>query len=141
MARRATKRNSSLNDETVNDDAPRQEQAQETNKLAVMGGNIKGLHDDIRLAYEEIEQLKKERKAINDQIKAKREVMEAKGITKNAFDDAMAYINSTPEKREGYDTAYIIAREALGAPVKGAQADLFGDPVTDATEEENTDDE
>lgn len=95
-------------------------------KVAAMGGNIKGLHEDIRASKERIDQWKKERKAINDKIKAERETMEAKGMTKDAFDDAMAYINSDADKREGYDTAYIICREALGAPVKGAQADLFG---------------
>lgn len=97
--------------------------------LAAMGGNIKGLHEDIRSSKERIDQWKKERKAINDKIKAERETMEAKGITKDAFDDAMSYVNSDADKREGYDTAYIIAREALGAPVKGAQADLFGEAV------------
>lgn len=137
MARKATSRNSSLNDENVNDDAPAAAE-QPTNKAAAIGGNIKGLHQDIRTAYDEIEQLKKERGEINAKIKAKRENMEALGITKSAFDDAMSYINSTPEKREGYDTAYIIAREALGAPVKGAQADLFGEAVKEENDEQES---
>lgn len=98
----------------------------DNDKIAALGGNIRGLHEDIQGSYAKIEQWKKERGEINAKIKAERESMEAKGMTKDAFDDAMAYVNSTPEKREGYDTAYLICREALGAPVKGAQADLFG---------------
>ncbi len=94
-------------------------------KISQMGGNIKGLHDEIRDGYEKIEKLKEERSAINAKIKAIREDMNAKGIVKDAFDAAMTYANMAPERREGFDTAYIIAREAVGLPVKGAQADLF----------------
>lgn len=96
-----------------------------------MGGNIQGVYDRAKSSKEKIDQWKKERKAINDLIKAERESMEAIGLTKDAFDDAMAYVNSSPDKREGYDTAYLICREAFGAPVKGAQAELnFGNAVT-----------
>jgi hypothetical protein len=106
-----------------------------------MGGNIRGLHDEIKSSYDKIEQWKKERKAINDQIKAEREKMEARGITKLAFDAAMSYVNLDQEKREGFDTAYLIAREGLGQPVKGAQADLFGEATTDEQQEGETDGE
>lgn len=99
---------------------------EQTENVSAMGGNIKGLQDDIRQAKERIDQWKKERKAINDKIKAERETMETKGITKMAFDAAMHYVDMDADKREGFDTAYIITRESLGAPVKGAQADLFG---------------
>lgn len=122
-------------DEDFDDNVPQNQNDQ----IAKIGGNIAGLHDDIRASKSRIDQWKKERKAINDKIKAERETMEAKGMTKNAFDDAMAYIDATPDKREGYDTAYIICREALGAPVKGAQADLFGMAV--AADETVADDE
>lgn len=109
-------------DEEFDDNVPQNQNDQ----IAKMGGNIKGLHEDIKSSYDRICQWKKERKAINDKIKAERETMEAKGITKTAFDAAMHYIDMDADKREGFDTGYIIAREGLGAPVKGAQADLFG---------------
>lgn len=112
------------------DDSPLPPPPQD-NKTAIMGGNIKGLKENIKHSYDEIEQLKKERQEINAKIKAIRESMEAQGITKTAFDAAMSYVNMDPDRREGFDTAYIIAREGLGSPVKGAQIDLFGNAVTD----------
>jgi hypothetical protein len=105
--------------------AKRKEEESTSSNVAQMGGNIEGLYDDIKGSYDKIEQWKKDRQEINAKIKAERERINAKGIVKIAFDAAMSYVNMDPERQEGYDTAYIIAREALGKPVKGAQADLF----------------
>ena len=132
MARKGTVRKSMLTDEDegIQEDAPpaaASNEDEEANPRALIGGNIAGLHDDCREAHEEITQLKKDRQEINAKIKAVRERMEAKGITKTAFDAAMSYVEMSPERREGFDTAYLIAREGLGAPVKGAQAELFSE--------------
>ena len=91
---------------------------------AEIGGNIKGLHDDIAAARDEIVGLEKERQSINAKIKAARERLEAKGITKKGFAAALSYFKADPEQREGFDQAYLISREAMGLPVKGAQLDL-----------------
>lgn len=109
--------------------AKRKEDAKEAvaaeDKMLQMGGNIQGLQEEIKNSKEKIDQWKKERKAINDQIKAEREKMEAKGITKRAFDAAMSYVDLTEDQQAGYDNAYIVAREALGKPIAGAQIDFL----------------
>lgn len=46
----------------------------------------------------------------------------ALGIPKAAFDQAMRYLGWDEEKRQGFDLAYRIVREAGGAPIR---PDLF----------------
>ena len=42
----------------------------------------------------------------------------AKGIPIKALNMAMAYMNMDAEKREGFDVAYSIVREAIGLPLQ-----------------------
>jgi hypothetical protein len=86
--------------------------------------NLNALKLDIKKAAEEVINAKARRLEINAEIAEIRAGMEAKGITKRAFDAAVKYLEQDEEKRAGYDTAYAIAREALGVPVQG---DLWDD--------------
>ena len=103
----------------------KQPEGNETYNIVQMGGNIDGLFEKIAEARDSIVDLKKKRGEINAEIKAKREGMEALGITKKAFDLALSHFESSPEQREGFDDAYILAREGMGLKVKGAQLDMF----------------
>lgn len=109
-----------------------------------IGGNIKGLHDKIAAGRDKVIELKAKRADINAKIGEVRASMEAMGVPKAAFDASLKYFEQDPDKRAGYDNGYIIAREAMGLPVKGAQLDLLGDDAEndqegdDANEENNT---
>lgn len=89
-----------------------------------MGGNIQGLHEKIA-AYRDREKKRAEVRAqLNAEAKSDREELEALGIRKKALAAAWSYFNATPEQREGFDNSYILAREGMGLPVKGAQLEL-----------------
>ena len=88
------------------------------------GSNLGPLKQEIAETAGKIGKLKQDRQAINDDIKALRENMQAKGIKKEALDMAMKYVGWDVDKREGFDLAYSIVREALSLPFK-AQGDLF----------------
>lgn len=110
--------------------------------VVAMGGNITGLMESIAKTRDNIIQWKKDRAEINAKIKEARESMEAKGITKRAFDLALGYFEAAPEQRDGFDTAYHLAREGMGLPVRGEQLDIFIDKANaveaTATEEMST---
>ena len=99
--------------------------SEKTQNVVEMGGNISNVLEKVAKARDEIIKLKNKRSEINAEIKAKREAMEALGVTKKAFDLALNYFEADPEQREGFDQAYIVAREGMGLPVKGAQLDFF----------------
>lgn len=88
------------------------------------GSNIEKLHKAIKEGADEVESLKEQRQSINDKIQAVRSNLEAKGIKKESFDMALRYMSWDEDKREGFDIAYGIVREALGAPVKDGQLEL-----------------
>lgn len=88
----------------------------------VNGGNIGPLKKKIQSAISSIKELKSERSETNAAIAEVRASMEAAGIPKAAFDMALTYLNWEPEKREGFDLAYAIVREAGGLPIA---EDLF----------------
>ena len=94
----------------------------ESGGAAAPGGNITKLKQDVKIAAEKVTKLVAKRQGINDEINGLRHDIEAKGIARKAFDAALAYSNADPEKREGFDIGYSIAREALGVPLQG---DLF----------------
>ena len=87
------------------------------------GSNIEPTMEEIRKGHREVVALKEERKAINDKIAAVRSHLETLGIRKEAFDMALRYMTWDEDKRSGFDLAYSIVRESLGAPVE-AQGDL-----------------
>ena len=103
----------------------------ETAGLNQAGSNITKLKDDIVKGVGSINELKLERTSINEQIGALRSDLEAKGIKKQALDMAMTYMNWDEDKREGFDIAYTIVREALGAPLATDQMDMH-DIMADA---------
>lgn len=92
-------------------------------KLSLQSGaNLTQLKKDIKKITDGINTQKLKRQEINDQIASHRSKLETMGIHKKAADMAMAYMSWEPEKREGFDIAYAIVREAMGLPVSD---DLF----------------
>lgn len=101
-------------------------------KLSLQSGaNLTQLKKDVKKITDGINVQKKKRQEINDQIASYRAKLETMGIHKKAADMAMAYMSWEPEKREGFDIAYAIVREAMGLPVSD---DLFA--AADEREEE-----
>lgn len=92
--------------------------------LAVTGHNMDKLKDDVKKGVEKIEGLKLKRQDVNVKIQEARTALEAKGIHKKALDMAMTYMNMDPDKREGFDIAYEIVREAIGLPTETGQMDM-----------------
>lgn len=88
------------------------------------GSNLAALKNEVKLGVDQIVKLKEERSAINDKIGEVRSALAAKSIPKKALDMAMSYMNMDPDKREGFDIAYQIVREAINLPIDG-QGDLF----------------
>lgn len=87
-----------------------------------IGHNLTELKKKIQGAIRSINDLKAGRTETNAAIAEVRATMEAAGIPKPAFDMALRYLNWEPEKREGFDLAYAIVREAGGLPLS---EDLF----------------
>lgn len=92
--------------------------------LAQAGSNISELKREVRAGVDRITKLKEDRTAVNEAIAAIRSDLVAKGIHKKALDMAMTYMLMDPDKREGFDIAYDIVREAIGLPFN-PQGDLF----------------
>lgn len=92
--------------------------------VVAMGGNIKGLYDEIKEAADELLALEKERKAINDKMAEIRSRLEAKGLIKKGQSAALTYFKLSPEDKKNFDQTYIMMREGMGVPIKGAQLDL-----------------
>jgi hypothetical protein len=90
--------------------------------MADIGHNLNETKIKIAQAIKSIKELKLERSEVNASIAEVRATMEALGINKAAFDMAIKYLNWEPEKREGFDLAYAIVREAGGLPLS---EDLF----------------
>lgn len=86
------------------------------------GENLRDLKQQIADAVHDIKQAKLDRADVNADIQAIRERMASKGIPKAALDMAMRYMEWDEDKREGFDVAYALVREACGAPL---QEDLF----------------
>lgn len=93
-----------------------------------MGGNISGVLEAVAKARDRIIGIDHKIKELQADKKAIRESMEAKGITKAAFDKALSYFRQDPEQRSGFDQSYAIAREGMGLPIKGMQMDMFKEP-------------
>lgn len=87
-----------------------------------IGHNLTEIKKKVQFAISSVKDLKAERAETNAGIANIRASMEALGIKKAAFDMAMRYLEWEPEKREGFDLAYAIVREAGGLPMA---EDLF----------------
>ena len=101
-------------------------------KPSLRGKNMTELKKDVRKITDAIRAQKEDRRATNEEIAALRAKAETLGIHKAALDMAMRYMDWEPEKRENFDIAYMIVREAMGLPV---QNDLFG--FADEVEKKN----
>lgn len=97
--------------------------------VGASGGNIDPLKKEVKSSFDRVEKLKEERAAINDKIGSIRSNLQAQGIHKQAFDMAMKYMNMDADKREGFDIAYDICREALGEPFEPTLFDNDGKPA------------
>lgn len=89
-----------------------------------IGHNLTETMDKIREAIAFVNEKRGEGKSINADIQAKREELAAMGIHKVAFDTALKYLSWDAEKRQGFDLAYALVREAGGLPIQG---DLFAE--------------
>jgi len=106
---------------TKNEETPEEEKrgpGRPREELAPIGDNIKGLTDDITKAFEKIDQLGKDRDAINQKVQATREDLYAKGIPKEAFDLARNYKDWPEDKRRNFDLAFAVCRDAVGMPMQ-----------------------
>ncbi len=90
--------------------------------MSIKGHNVGELKKKIADAISSVRELKEERSSINGDIAAVRERMNALGIKKAAFDMAMKYLDWDEDKRQNFDLAYALVREAGGVPM---QEDLF----------------
>lgn len=86
------------------------------------GANLTKTLDEVKNIVRDVNRHKAERQEINAEIQSLREKATTLGIPKAALDMAMRYMDWEPEKREGFDLAYQLVREACGLPVQG---DLF----------------
>lgn len=89
-----------------------------------IGSNISQLKKAIKDGVQRIEAEKEKRTAANEEIASIKADLVAKGIHRAALDMAMKYMSLDPDKREGFDVAYSIVREAIGLTITN-QGDLF----------------
>jgi len=73
-------------------------------------------------AVKRVETLASEREMINSKINAIREEMEAKGISKKAFNIVLQIAKMNEDHLDGFDTSYLVLRKAISLPV---QSDMF----------------
>ncbi len=97
------------------------------------GHNLTKLKADITKAADTIEAAKLDRTSCNETIAAELADLATKGIHKDAMRMAMKYAEWDEDKREGFDIAYELTREALGRPFS-PQGDLFGPDGEDKQE-------
>lgn len=91
---------------------------------AAIGHNIDGFHSEIREVHEEILALEKQRKQINEKLGELRSRLETKGLIRKGQAAALSYFKLSPEDRKAFDNTYVLYREAVGLPLKGAQLDF-----------------
>jgi uncharacterized protein (UPF0335 family) len=100
--------------------------AAEKQAPVALGHNINGLHAQIKDANARILELEKKRKSINEEIASIRSDLETKGLTRKGQAAALTYFKLSPDDKKSFDNTYIMYRDAVGVPVKGAQLDLPG---------------
>jgi hypothetical protein len=87
-----------------------------------------------RSTLEKISQTESKRTALNDEIKAKREEMEAMGIPKKALSLAGQVAKMSEDQLDGFWLALQILLVAIDRPIRtdDVQMDLFAKPESDA---------
>lgn len=105
--------------------------------IAKMGGNLTSLKDDLAKWRDMYIEFEKKRADVNAKLGEIRAKAEANGVPKKAFAQALAYFKMDPDQRAGLDNGYILAREAFGLPINGAQLSLFGDDEGEGHNDDN----
>lgn len=100
-------------------------QEDDPEKNITLGHNTAELKKYIVEKVGEIDQVAKNRQALNDKMTELRSALEARGIPKKALDWALAYRDLNETEREAFDFAYVLVRDAIGEPV---QRELFATP-------------
>lgn len=104
------------------DEEDDEEDEREAAKMLPTPMQGKELNAMIMGACEEIAALKLERKAINAEMQAVVETIEAKGIPRASFKICITNMEMTEDQRAAYDLGVLITRGAVGLPV---QMDMF----------------
>lgn len=87
--------------------------------LPPIRGNLNELKREIVDGVNAIVRLKSEREGVNADKSAIVEKLEAKGINRHALKMAMQYAEMNETKRQNFDMAYELVREAIGEPLQG----------------------
>jgi uncharacterized protein (UPF0335 family) len=87
--------------------------------------NLSETKDIIRNAVPRIINLVGQRKALNEEIAAEREKVNAAGVSKKALDHAIKIKGMDPEDRQHFDESYAIARDAIGLPQSASLFDFM----------------
>ena len=93
--------------------------------------NLEPLFARVRDAKSKIEQKEKTRSQLNSEIESIRDELEANGIGRRAFKMAMDYIDMTTDQRRSFDLAYLIVKQALGAPEQADLVDMLDNMTPD----------
>lgn len=87
--------------------------------------NLTETKDIIRNAVPRIVNLKAQRKALNEEIAAEREKVNAAGVPKKALDHAIKIKEMDPDDRQAFDEGCAIARDAIALPVSRSLLDFI----------------
>lgn len=101
--------------------------------------NLSETKEIVRNAVPELVNLKKERKAINEQMAAIRERVNAAGIPKKALEHAIRVREMEPDDREAFDEGYAIVRDVIGCSMSRSLFDYIDTGTRPASEPANED--
>ena len=102
-----------------NDDDGQTTESTDDKALPPITGNINELKREIVDGVNAIVRLKTQREGVNADKSAIIEKLEAKGINRHALKMAMQYAEMSETKRQNFDMAYELVREAIGEPLQG----------------------
>lgn len=88
-----------------------------------IGHNLTQIKDVVLKARDDIDKIMKRREKSTDELNLVKDRCEEVGISRKVLMRAYRDWKADPEKRNEEETAYAIAREAMGVPV---QEELFG---------------
>lgn len=108
-------------DGTTDKETRTREASEETGKVVLIKDDPE-LDRFLNESMENIEEIQRQVKALNAEKKAIVESVEAKGLNRHAFKEAMRYKKMDDSQRQGYDLSLKMARRASGNPI---QSDLF----------------
>ncbi len=88
--------------------------------LPLITGDLNELKREINAAIDEIEAITDRRSNVAADKAAVVKRLEAKGVNRDAFRLALVYAGWSERKRQNFDVAYALVREARGLPVQGS---------------------